>query len=64
MSSIDPLSQMRRAPATSDIGPLPRYSILAIHIRAALYGYMHPMVQSMVLRNEQLKLNSTGLVPA
>jgi hypothetical protein len=64
MTSNDPMSQMRRAPVTSDIGPLPRYSILAIHARAALYGYKNPMVQRMVLRNEELKLNSTGLVPA
>lgn len=37
------------------LGLLPLYSILAIHVKSAIYGYQHPSVQRMVDRNMAMR---------
>jgi len=40
--------------ADLQLGPLPRYSNLAIHVKSAIYGFLNPSVQHMVDRNRSL----------
>jgi len=40
--------------AAMKLGPLPRYSNLAIHVKSAIYGFLNPSVQHMVERNRSL----------
>lgn len=42
---------VRRVPFDGHLPPMPKFSALAIHIRAALYGYRSELVQAMVDRN-------------
>lgn len=44
----------RRARATSELGPLPKFSLLALSINVGIYGGEHPHVQRMAWRNSQI----------
>lgn len=53
---------VRRMPFDGHLPPMPKFSVLAIHIRTALYGWHSPVVQGMVERNAQAKLmEQTGV---
>lgn len=44
----------RRAASTSDLGPLPKFSLLALSINVGIYGAEHPHVQRMAMRNSTI----------
>ncbi len=59
------LPAAQRSERSSVLGPLPRYSTLAILVRAALYGAQHPLVQHMAERNREIDgMKAAGLWPA
>lgn len=65
MSRNQPLPPVQRSARSSALGPLPRYRTLTIMVRAALYGYRHPLVQHMVERNRDIDgMKAAGLWPA
>lgn len=44
----------RRAESTSELGPLPKFSLLALSINVGIYGAEHPHVQRMAMRNSTI----------
>lgn len=65
MTDTHNLSTARRSARSSELGPLPRYRVLAIMVRAALYGYQHPLVQHMADRNREIDgMKAMGAWPA